>query len=54
VALERPVDLTEVCVQAAFEGSYNQLGPKVLESPLLGYKRVRGGFEGAWLVRRSR
>jgi hypothetical protein len=37
-----------------FEGSYNLLGPKVLESPLLGYKRVQGGFEGAWMVRRSR
>jgi hypothetical protein len=37
-----------------FEGSYNLLGSKVLENPLLGYKRVRGGFEGAWMVRRSR
>jgi len=29
-----------------FEGSLDQLGPNVLESPLLGYKCVQGGFEG--------
>jgi hypothetical protein len=29
-----------------FEGSCYLSGPKVLESPLLGYKRVQCGFEG--------
>jgi|SRR5215217_3111563 hypothetical protein len=35
-----------------FEGSYNLLGPKVRESPLLSCNRVQGGFERDRSVRR--
>jgi hypothetical protein len=30
------------------------LGPKAAESQFLGYHKVRSGFDGPWLVRRSR
>jgi hypothetical protein len=53
-ATRGPVDLTEVCVDAALKARSNPLGPKAAKSPLLSYKRVQGGFEGAWMVRRSR
>jgi hypothetical protein len=39
------VGLTELCVEAALKIRRTWLGPKVLEGPLLGYKRVQGGFE---------
>jgi hypothetical protein len=48
--LQGPVGLTEVCVEAALKARSNPLGPKVLESPLLGYKRIHDGFEGAYSV----
>jgi hypothetical protein len=35
-----------MCVEAALKARSNLLGPKVLESPLLGYNAVQGGFEG--------
>jgi hypothetical protein len=52
--LQGPVGLTEVCVEAALKARSNPLGPKVLESPLLGYKRAQGGSERPWSLRRPR
>ena len=45
-----PVGLTEVCVEAALKARSNPLGPRVLGSPSLGYKRIHVGFEGAYNV----
>jgi hypothetical protein len=53
-ATRGPVGLGRMCVEAALKARGNLLGSKVLESPLLGYNAVQGGFEGALMVRRSR
>jgi hypothetical protein len=47
-ATRGPVGLTEVCVEAALEAGSNLLGSQgPQKSPLLGYKRVQSGPEGA-------
>jgi hypothetical protein len=37
-----------------FEARSNLLSPTSAEEVILSYKRVQGGFEGAWMARRSR
>jgi hypothetical protein len=43
-----------VCVEAALNARRTSLDPKVLESPLLGYKRAQGGSEKALVVEEAR
>jgi hypothetical protein len=49
-----PVGLTEVSVEAALKARRIRQAPKVLESLLHGYKRVQGGSERPWSLRKPR
>ena len=46
--------MTRMCVEAALKAPSNSLGPTSVKEVILVYKRVQGGFERPWSVRRPR